>query len=105
MHLHLFLLSIVMCWDVSNIGGVIFLFIFSIVFTAIRKPPVVFFPAGDPNFIYAYIRMPIGTDQVVTDSITKIVEKRVANVVGKDNKIVKSIFKYGVLPCYRIVSP
>jgi len=73
------------------IGGVIFLFFFSIVFTAIRKPPVVFFPAGDPNFIYAYIRMPIGTDQVVTDSITKIVEKRVANVVGKDNKIVKSI--------------
>ncbi|HRG80630.1 MAG TPA: efflux RND transporter permease subunit, partial [Cyclobacteriaceae bacterium] len=73
------------------IGGVIFLFFFSIAFTAIRKPPVVFFPAGDPNFIYAYIRMPIGTDQVVTDSITKIVEKRVANVVGKDNKIVKSI--------------
>ena len=73
------------------IGGVIFLFIFSIVFTSIRKPPVVFFPSGDPNFIYAYIRMPIGTDQIVTDSVTKMVEKRVVNVVGKDNKIVKSI--------------
>lgn len=73
------------------IGGVIFLFIFSIVFTQIRKPPVVFFPSGDPNFIFAYIRLPIGTDQTVTDSVTKIVEERVANVVGKDNKIVKSI--------------
>lgn len=73
------------------IGGVIFLFFFSIVFTQIRKPPVVFFPTGDPNFIYAYIRLPIGTDQTVTDSVTKIVEARVANVVGKDNKIVKSI--------------
>src|SRR5258706_6982221 len=56
------------------IGTVIFLFFFSIVFTAIRKPPVVFFPKGDPNFIFAYISMPIGTDQRVTDSITHIVE-------------------------------
>jgi len=73
------------------IGGVVFLFIFSIVFTAIRKPPVVFFPQGDPNFIFAYVTMPIGTDQKVTDSITSIIEKRVTEVVGKDNKIVESI--------------
>ena len=71
--------------------GVVFLFIFSIVFTAIRKPPVVFFPNGDPNFIFAYIRMPIGTDQRVTDSITRIVEKRVINTMGKENPIVESI--------------
>ena len=54
------------------VASVIVLFFLSIVFTAIRKPPVVFFPKGDPNFIYAYIRMPIGTDQRITDSITKI---------------------------------
>lgn len=35
--------------------------------------------------------MPIGTDQRVTDSVTHVVEKRVTEVVGKDNKIVKSI--------------
>src|SRR5690606_20345147 len=69
--------------------AVVGLFIFSLVFTAIRKPPVVFFPQGDPNFIYAYIRMPIGTDQIVTDSITRIVEERVQKVVGKDNPIVE----------------
>lgn len=71
--------------------SIIGLFIFSIVFTGIRNPPVVFFPQGDPNFIFAYIRMPIGTDQVVTDSITKVVEQRVTSVVGKDNPIVESI--------------
>ncbi len=71
--------------------SIIVLFVFSIVFTAIRQPPVVFFPTGDPNFIYAYIRMPIGTDQVVTDSITRIVEERVQKVVGKDNPVVESI--------------
>ncbi len=73
------------------VAAVIGLFIFSIVFTAIRKPPVGFFPVGDPNFIYTYIRMPIGTDQKVTDSITNIVEDKVIAVVGKDNKIVESI--------------
>ena len=71
--------------------GVIFLFFFSIVFTGIRKPPVVFFPTGDPNFIFAYVTMPIGTDQRVTDSITNIVEEKVVSVVGRDNKIVESI--------------
>lgn len=73
------------------VTAVLFLFIFSIVFTYIRKPPVVFFPNGDPNFIYAYITMPIGTDQRVTDSITHIVEGRVIDVVGANNPIVESI--------------
>lgn len=71
--------------------GVIALFIFSIVFTGIRKPPVVFFPQGDPNFIYAYIRMPIGTDQRVTDSVTNIVEDRVLKVIGADTAMVESV--------------
>ncbi len=73
------------------IGSVVFLFFFSIVFTAIRKPPVVFFPKGDPNFIFAYVSLPIGTDQRVTDSITHIVEERVNKVVGAPNPVVKSV--------------
>jgi multidrug efflux pump len=76
------------------VGTVIFLFFFSIWFTGVRKPPVVFFPKGDPNFIFTYIRMPIGTDQRVTDSVTHVIEERVTNVVnigGKKNKIVESI--------------
>ncbi|MCU0367673.1 MAG: efflux RND transporter permease subunit [Cyclobacteriaceae bacterium] len=73
------------------VAGVIALFFFAIVFTAIRKPPVGFFPKGDPNFIYTYIRLPIGTDQRVTDSITQIVEDKVIAVLGNDNKIVESV--------------
>ncbi len=71
--------------------SVVALFIFSIVFTAIRKPPVGFFPSGDPNFIYAFVRMPIGTDQKVTDSVTHVVEQRVRKVVGEHNPVVQSI--------------
>ena len=71
--------------------GVVVLFIFSLVFTGIRQPPVVFFPSGDPNFIYAYIRMPIGTDQVVTDSVTRLVENRIISTLGENNPMVESV--------------
>ena len=73
------------------VAAVVALFIFAIVFTGIRKPPVVFFPNGDPNFIYTFIRMPIGTDQRVTDSITRIVESRVISAIGEDNPVVESV--------------
>lgn len=75
----------------TTVGMVVGLFFFSIIFTAVRSPKVVFFPQSDPNFIYTYIQLPIGTDQAYTDSITKIVENRVTTVVGKDNEIVESI--------------
>lgn len=76
---------------VGVVLGVIVLFFFTLVFTGIRNPPVVFFPDGDPNFVYAYITMPIGTDQKVTDQVTREVEQKVVEVVGKDNPIVESI--------------
>jgi multidrug efflux pump len=71
--------------------GVVALFFFAIVFTGIRNPPVVFFPQGQPNFIYTYIRLPIGTDQRVTDSVTTLVENKIMAVIGKDNPIVESV--------------
>ena len=74
--------------------GTFGLLIFSVVFFAVRKVPVVFFPKGDPNFIYVYIKMPVGTSVDYTDSITKVLEKRVTKVIspnGTPNPIVESI--------------
>ncbi|MDX5419610.1 MAG: efflux RND transporter permease subunit, partial [Hymenobacteraceae bacterium] len=71
--------------------GVIGLLVFSIVLTAIRPPKMVFFPEGDPNYVYTYINMPIGTDQAVTDSVTKLVERRVYSVIGESNPDVESV--------------
>ncbi|HYH55688.1 MAG TPA: efflux RND transporter permease subunit, partial [Anseongella sp.] len=73
------------------LAGTFLLFIFSIAFTALRQPPVGFFPQGDPNFIYTYIELPIGTDQVYTDSVTNVVEKRIAGVMKEDSALVESI--------------
>ncbi|HMJ67276.1 MAG TPA: efflux RND transporter permease subunit [Cyclobacteriaceae bacterium] len=70
---------------------VVGLFFFSIILFSIRTPSVVFFPSADPNFIFTFVRMPIGTDQKVTDSITGIVEDRIRKVVGEKNPVVQSV--------------
>ncbi|MEI9935411.1 MAG: hypothetical protein WDM71_11320 [Ferruginibacter sp.] len=59
------------------------------------KVPVVFFPQGDPNFIYVYLKLPVGTSVDYTDSLTRVLEGRVDKVLGqengKTNPIVESI--------------
>jgi multidrug efflux pump subunit AcrB len=71
--------------------GTIGLFILSIVALGIRNGGVSFFPVADPNFIYVYTSLPVGTDQSYTDSITQIVEERVYKSINWPNPIVKSV--------------
>jgi multidrug efflux pump subunit AcrB len=70
---------------------IIALFILSILVTSISKPKVLFFPDNDPNTINIFIKMPEGTDQLVTDSVTRLVEKKVDAIFGSKNPIVESI--------------
>ncbi|NEM96099.1 efflux RND transporter permease subunit [Pontibacter burrus] len=76
---------------VAVFAGIFGLLILSIILVGIRSPKVVFFPDSDPNFVYTYIQMPVGTDQVVTDSVTKVVEKRIYKVIGENNPDVESV--------------
>ncbi|MGV8879192.1 MAG: efflux RND transporter permease subunit [Sphingobacteriaceae bacterium] len=74
--------------------GTFVLFILTFVLVGLRSPKVVFFPASDPNFIYVYINLPVGTDQAFTNRVAKDVEKRVTNAIsidGKRNPVVSSI--------------
>jgi len=73
------------------LGSMILLFFFTIFLTGIVKPTVLFFPNSDPNNVYVYIKMPGGTDQQVTDSVTRMAEKAVYNILGKNNPDVESI--------------
>ncbi|MEQ1553091.1 MAG: efflux RND transporter permease subunit [Ferruginibacter sp.] len=55
-----------------------------------------FFPSGDPNFIYVYTKLPVGSSVIKTDSITHILEKRVQKILaaelpGQPNGIVESV--------------
>ena len=56
---------------------------------------VTFFPKADPNQIYVYLKLPVGTDVEYTDSVTQVLEKRVNKVLGiengKKNPIVESV--------------
>lgn len=71
------------------------LLIFSFVFFGMRKVPVVFFPSGDPNQVFVYLKLPVGTDVVYTDSVTRVLEDRVYKVLdmenGKTNPVVESV--------------
>lgn len=71
--------------------GLICLFIFSVIFTAIRSPKVVFFPSADPNFVYVYLNLPIGTSAKYTDEVSQVLEKRVWDVIGEHNPMVESV--------------
>ena len=62
----------------------------TIVLLGIVKPKVIFFPSGDPDFIYVYNVMPVGTDARVTDSVTKVLENKVFAVINR-NKAEKAI--------------
>lgn len=71
--------------------GMFVLLIGSCGITASRETNIELFPKADPNFIYVYLNMPVGTDVKVTDSLTRVMERKVEAVVGKDNPIVESI--------------
>lgn len=60
------------------------LFIVALVGLMVRGNKQTFFPSGDPNFVYVYLKLPIGTDIKYTDSITHVLEQRVLKVLEKD---------------------
>ena len=73
------------------LGGMIALFVFTMVLNNIVKPKVVFFPDNEPNTINTFIKMPIGTQIEVTDSVSRIAENRIMSVLGEKNPIVESV--------------
>jgi multidrug efflux pump subunit AcrB len=71
--------------------GMVGLFFATIFITGLAKPTVLFFPDSDPNSVFVYIKMPGGTYQNVTDSVTRIVESKVYQAIGANNPDVESI--------------
>jgi multidrug efflux pump subunit AcrB len=80
-------------WAFVSLFG---LFIVSVLLLQLRNNKTTFFPVGDPNFVFVYLKLPVGTDPDHTDSITQILEKRVIKVLekekpGQEGSIVESI--------------
>lgn len=70
---------------------VLVLFVVSLMFFIARGPKVVFFPQGDPNNVYVYVKLPTGTDPAVTNKLMRRVEKKMYTVIGDSNAVVESI--------------
>jgi multidrug efflux pump subunit AcrB len=80
-------------WAFVSLFG---LFIFSVGLLIVRGNKQTFFPSGDPNFVYVYLKLPVGTDVKYTDSVTRMLEARVQKVLenekpGTPGSIVESI--------------
>lgn len=75
-------------WLVASTFG---LFIVAIVAIAVRGNKTEFFPTGDPNIVYVYLKMPVGTKTSYTDSVTRMLEDKVFQVLGENNPIVESV--------------
>jgi multidrug efflux pump subunit AcrB len=72
-------------------GTVVLLILVFIIF-GMFPPKINFFPTTDPDNIYTYIKMPIGTDAKVTDSVTAIVEEKIASTFNDNEKyMIKSL--------------
>ncbi len=71
--------------------SLVILFLVTIILMGKFPPKIVLFPDNEPNSVNTFIRMPVGTDVKVTDSLAKVVEARIMNVLGKDNPIVESV--------------
>ena len=73
------------------VGMTFALLVISLMVTGLRNPKVIFFPKGEPNFVYVYATLPVGTTAAATDSVSRIIEDRVYSVIGQDNPVVESV--------------
>ncbi|MCB0555332.1 MAG: efflux RND transporter permease subunit [Phaeodactylibacter sp.] len=76
--------------------SVFILFFVSLFALILRKPDLPFFPSGQPNFIYVYLKMPIGTKAEETDRVLRQLEARTYQALaslkpGEPGSIVESI--------------
>src|SRR5207342_1171058 len=71
--------------------GVLIMFVFALIFFGIRGPKVVFFPQGDPNNIYVYVKLPEGTDPKITNATMRKVEKKINTVIDAEDPIIESM--------------
>ncbi|CAN5851877.1 efflux RND transporter permease subunit [soil metagenome] len=68
-------------WAFASLFG---LFVVSVLLLMARGNKSTFFPSGDPNFVYVYIKLPVGTDIKYTDSVTHLLEGRVQKILAKE---------------------
>lgn len=76
--------------------SVFILFFFALYALIVRSPEFPFFPSGQPNFIYVYLKLPIGTKASETNTVLQELESRTFKALaslkpGEPGSIVESV--------------
>lgn len=72
-------------WGTFGLFFATLIIFFALVMSGRQK--VIFFPSADPNFVYVYVGLPVGTDQAYTNEVVKKVEQKVTEVLSKNGKV------------------
>lgn len=72
------------------VGTVMLMFV-SIGFYFGSNPKVEFFPVNEPNFFQVFVEVPLGTDVLATDSITRLVEDEITDILEPYQDVVESV--------------
>ncbi|MCS6981601.1 MAG: efflux RND transporter permease subunit [Flavobacteriales bacterium] len=72
-------------------GGTLFLLVGAMAFYFGSNPKVLFFPETQPRYVNVFVEMPLGTDILTTDSITRILEKRIQARLAPEKAVVEAI--------------
>ena len=67
------------------------LLILSLVLMVIRQPKVEFFPNADPQYINAFIELPLGSDIEATNKVVKDIEAKIENRLKGKRQIVDAV--------------
>jgi multidrug efflux pump len=79
-------------WLVASVFGLFVISIIALVANIFMgRIQTDFFPSGDPNIAYVYLKLPVGTKTETTDSVTRLLEDKVFKVLGEKNPIVESV--------------
>ena len=60
------------------------LFPLALILLLARGNKMTFFPSGDPNFIYVYVKMPVGTSVDKTNTVMTMLEGKVQKILDKE---------------------
>ncbi len=71
--------------------GMVFMFIFSILFLDARAPKVDLFPENEPQYVNVFIELPLGTDIEKTNLVTKKLEDLVLDTLQHDWAVVDAV--------------
>lgn len=71
--------------------GMFLLFFLTIVFFNSRSGNVLLFPNSEPGVVVVHSELPLGTDINVTDSVARVIESKIKNLLGDEMSIVESV--------------